>query len=263
MGVHARDEGFALYQRRVKSIPTLSMEEESGLAEAHRRGDRRAGERLIESNLKYVITIAQEYRRWGIPLDDLVQQGNIGLLKAAERFDPAQKTALRTYAAYWIRAEIRDHVVRGYRIVRLGTTRTERRAIRAFRSTPVDSPEALAEQSGMPEARCRMLWPLLVRGDRSLDHSVAGSTPPRELLASAVADPETQLAARQQREHDEARVSSALSRLDDREQSIVRARMMEEEQVTLEQLGRQMGVSRERVRQLETRAKDKIRDLVA
>ena len=106
MGVYANESRFALYRQRVKSIPTLPVEQEAQLAVAFKGGDRRAGERLIESNLKHVITIAHEYRRWGIPLDDLVQQGNIGLLKAADRFDPDQQNSLRTYAAYWIRAEI-------------------------------------------------------------------------------------------------------------------------------------------------------------
>ena len=93
-----------------------------------------------------------------MPLEDLVQQGNLGLLKAAAKFDPEKNCRLITYAAYWIRAEIRDYVVRGYRIVRLGTTRTERRAMRAYRREGIESPEALAEASGMPLARAHKLW---------------------------------------------------------------------------------------------------------
>ena len=260
MGVADRESRFARYKQRVASIQTLDAETEATLAIAWKQGDRRAGDRLIESNLKHVISIALEYRRWGVPLDDLVQQGNIGLLKAAERFDPSQQNTLRTYAAYWIRAEIRDYVVRGYRIVRLGTTRTERRAMRAFRSTGFDSVEALAEHSGMPEARCRLLWPLLKQGDRSLDQTRPGGTPPRDLLSSDTPSPEDLLSEREEREKRNRRVGNALGTLSEREERIVRARLMNDDVVTLEQIGKRIGVSRERVRQLEARAKNKIRD---
>lgn len=261
MGLAERESRFALYKQRVASIDTLDAAAEAELARAWKKGNRRAGDRLIEGNLKHVISIAREYRRWGLPLDDLVQQGNIGLLKAAERFDPSQGTSLRTYAAYWVRAEIRDYVVRGYRIVRLGTTRTERRAMRAFRSTPIDTVEQLAEHSGMPLARCEKLWPLLKAGDRSLDQTrTTGATPPRESLSSDAPSPEDILAEREEAEARERIVGGALSTLSERERRIVRARMMTEEPATLEQLGKRIGVSRERVRQLESRAKEKMRD---
>src|SRR6185436_8035966 len=116
MGTYAVDRGFAVYRSRVAACDALTNDDEARLARAWRGGDLRAGARLIEANLRHVIGIAREYRRWGVPVDDLVQQGNIGLLKAAERFDPSQEVSLKTYAAYWIRAEIRDYVVRGYRI---------------------------------------------------------------------------------------------------------------------------------------------------
>ena len=150
MGTYARDVGFTYYRSRIARCEALSHEQETQLVEAWRRGDQRSGARLIESGLRHVLSIAREYRRWGVAMDDLVQQGNIGLLKAAQRFDPSQQTSLKTYAAYWIRAEIRDYVVRSYRIVRLGTTRTERRALRVFRTRAVQTVEELAEQSGMP-----------------------------------------------------------------------------------------------------------------
>ena len=121
MNASACDSGFLSYRSRVAAINALAPAEESALARDWRRGDQHAGTRLIASNLRWVIAIAQEYRRWGMPVDDLVQQGNIGLLKAAQHYDPSRETSLRGYAGYWIRAEIRDYVVRFYRIVRLGT----------------------------------------------------------------------------------------------------------------------------------------------
>jgi RNA polymerase sigma-32 factor len=260
MAAIAADSGFARYRTQVARFDTLSHEQEAELARAFRAGDQRAGARLVEANLKFVVGIAQEYRRWGTPLDDLVQQGNIGLLKAAERFDPSQPNSLRTYAAYWIRAEIRDYVVRCYRIVRLGTTRTERRALRAFRSSAVGSVDELVRASGMPEARCRLLWPLLSGGDRSLDFSYQGAGPARDMLSDGRPDPEHVFAQREAIEQQRVQVQSALDHLSTRELDIVRARLMTEDPITLEQLGRKLGVSRERVRQLESRAKAKIRE---
>jgi RNA polymerase sigma-32 factor len=263
MGLHSTSDSWARYRSRTAVHEVLTTEQEGQLADAWRAGDERAGARLIASNLRHVVAIAAEYRRWGAPIDDLVQQGSIGLLKAARRFDPAQGCSLKAYASYWIRAEIRDYVVRCYRIVRLGTTRTERRALRAFRTSAVDSAEELAARSGMPEARCLLLWPLLAHGDRSLDSDATGSTPGRDLLHDARPDPESLAlraeSARQARE----RVEGAMSALSERERRIVWARMATDDPETLAELGKRLGVSRERVRQLESRAKSKLREALS
>src|SRR4029453_6504945 len=110
------------------------------LAIRYLAGDERAGAQIIAACLPLVIKIAFEYRRWGVPIEDIIQQGNIGLLHAAKKFDPARECRLATYASYWIRAEIREYVVRGYRVVRLGTTKPERRALRAYRMTKESEP---------------------------------------------------------------------------------------------------------------------------
>jgi RNA polymerase sigma-32 factor len=159
------------YIGSMRGLAPLEAGTEHDLAKAFRAGDRKAGERLVAACLPFVIRIAVEYRRWGVPLEDLVQQGNLGLLKAAEKFDADKHVRLITYAVYWIRAEIRDYLVRSYRIVRLGTTRTERRALRAFRREGVENPEQLAARSGMPLARCEKLWPVLAHVDTSLDQT--------------------------------------------------------------------------------------------
>ena len=263
MGARAEESRPSFYRARVNACDALDPAEEAALARKWRRGDQRAGARLVECNLRHVLAIAQDYRKWGVSLDDLVQQGNIGLLKAAERFDPAQGIGLRTYASYWIRAEIRDYVVRCYRIVRLGATRTERRALRAYRTRAVSSVEELAAYSGMPMARCRLLWPLLARGDRSLDYTGTGGTPGRDLLRDGRPDPEALAIAREGREHAHERVQRALAVLSERERRIVWARLATEEPPTLDQLGKRLGVSRERVRQLESRARLKLREALS
>jgi RNA polymerase sigma-32 factor len=248
------------YRASLKRVEILDAEAERELAKRWADGDERAGAQLIESSLPFVIAIAREYRRWGVPLEDLVQQGNLGLLKAASKFDPEKNCRLITYAAYWIRAEIRDYVVRSYRIVRLGTTRTERRAMRAFRRKAVESPEALAEESGMPLPRAKQLWPLLTRGDLSLDATVSDAPAAMERMSFKQATPEESVARSEAIHNVRAALASALESLTDREQRIVEARILSDEPRTLESLGQEMGVSKERVRQLEVRARQKLRD---
>jgi RNA polymerase sigma-32 factor len=252
------------YIGSMRGLAPLEAATEHDLAKAFRAGDRKAGERLVAACLPFVIRIAVEYRRWGVPLEDLVQQGNLGLLKAAEKFDADKHVRLITYAVYWIRAEIRDYLVRSYRIVRLGTTRTERRALRAFRREGVDNPEQLAARSGMPLARCEKLWPVLAHVDTSLDQTFDDARGPVvERLEGELPTPEEVAFARRAADAQKSAVRSAMRRLDKRERRIVHARFMSEDPCTLEALGRELGVSKERVRQLEVRVRDKLRDALS
>jgi RNA polymerase sigma-32 factor len=251
------------YRASLAHVELLDGEAERALAERWRAGEADAGRRLVEASLPFVLRIAREYRRWGVPLEDLVQQGNLGLLKAASRFDPDRSCRLVTYAAYWIRAEIRDYVVRSYRIVRLGTTRTERRAMRAFRRQGIRTPQELADESGMPQARAEQLLPLLSQGDMSLDARYEDRGPAIDRLRDRRIDPEHRVL----REHLIRDVREALSRvleqLNDRERRIVEARLISDEPCTLEHLGREMGVSKERIRQLEERVRRKLQSSLA
>lgn len=217
----------------------------------------------MEASLPFVIRIARDYRRWGIPLEDLIQQGNLGLLKAAQKFDPSHQCRLITYAVYWIRAEIRDYVVRGYRIVRLGSTRSERRAIRTYRRQPVPDPETLAAESGMPLERARKLWPLISRGDVSLEQPVGDQGTFAELVPSLGPTPEEEVNKDRLMSGVRSALKGALSALESRERRIVQERLMSDEPTTLEALGKEMGVSKERVRQLEQRARGKLREMLA
>jgi RNA polymerase sigma-32 factor len=256
--------GLDEYIGSLRGRQPLAAEEERELARAYRAGDRDAGDKLIEACLPFVIRIAVEYRRWGVPIEDLVQQGNLGLLRAAERFDESHQVRLITYAVYWIRAEIRDYVVRSYRIVRLGTTRSERRAMRAFRSEGVDTANELAKKSGMPLARCELLFPLLASRDTSLDVTYADTSGPIvERLQGTGATPEELTCAFRDCAEKQHAIRLALRRLDKRERRIVQARMLSDDPCTLEQLGRELGVSKERVRQLEVRIRDKLREQLA
>lgn len=251
------------YRRDLSDLETLDAETERALAEAWRAGDRAAGDRLVEASLPFVIKVAKEYRRWGAPMEDLIQQGNLGLLRAAEKYDPDQGCRLITYAVYWIRAEIREYVVRGYRIVRLGTTRTERKAMRAFRREGVDTVEQLAELSGMPLARAQRLWPLLTQRDLALDAPAGERGPAVERLCDRSATPEELLERAEEVRGVRAKLGEAMGRLSERERLIIEERILRDDPRTLESLGAEMGVSKERVRQLEARARGKLRASLA
>jgi RNA polymerase sigma-32 factor len=241
----------------------LDRETERELAVRWRAGDERAGRKIIEACLPFVISIALEYRRWGVPLEDIIQQGNVGLVRAARKFDPEKECRLATYAAYWIRAEIREYVVRAYRVVRLGTTKGERRALRAYRTTGESDPTRLAAVSGLTVERTRQLLPLLASRETSLDASTSDAPPAVDRLVSNEPSPEASSSANESRLHARDAVASALRDLNQRERRIVRQRMMAEDPTTLESLGVELGVSKERVRQIEVRARGKLRASLA
>jgi RNA polymerase sigma-32 factor len=261
MASYCASTAFDVYRQQVSACGSVNHEQEQALARAYKAGDATAGRKLIEAHLRFVISVAREYRLWGVPFEDLVQQGNLGLLKAAQRFDPERETSLISYASYWIRAEIREYVVQVYRIVRLGSTRTERKAIRSYRTHRVENAEELATLSGMPLERCKMLLPLLSARDGVLDENPVGERP-RPETASRGPNPEELFASGEEHACAQHRAALALAVLSPRERTIVQERMMNEEPKTLDEIGASMGVSRERVRQLEQRAKLKMRDVL-
>ena len=254
------DGGLHRYRATLRTCAPLAEAEERRLARAYLAGDRRAGDKLIRACLPFVVSIAMEYRRWGIALEDIIQQGNVGLLRAAARFDPSRDCRLVTYAAYWIRAEIREFLVRAYRVVRFGTTKGERRMLRLYRTTREDDPAVLAAKSGLTEERVRGLLPLLASRDASLDAEPLGSgSALGERLAAKGPTPEDETAENEQNRQSRALLDVVLAELSPREQLIVKERWSTDDVVTLEKLGVRLGVSKERVRQLEERARQKLK----
>jgi RNA polymerase sigma-32 factor len=246
------------YKAALTGTEPLAREVERELARRYLAGDRRAGDELVRACLPFVISIALQYRRWGVPLEDIIQQGNLGLLRAAKKFDPNRDVRLATYAAYWIRAEIREYVVKGFRVVRLGTTKSERKALRAYRAGEGDATR-LAELSGMSKERVEQLLPLLAGKESSIDARTDESAAPEDRLASPLPSPEEEAAAHESADHAQVAVDDALLVLTERERLIVSERMMTEDPPTLQALGERLGVSKERVRQIEERAKQKLR----
>jgi RNA polymerase sigma-32 factor len=258
-------EGDSLhaYRRSLSSVQVLDRETERALARRWRAGDQRAGKKLVEACLPFVVSIALEYRRWGVPLEDIVQQGNLGLMKAAAKFDPERDCRLATYAAYWIRAEIREYVVRAFRVVRLGTTKSERRALRLYRRTKITDHAELAKLSGLSEERVKLLLPLISARETSLDATPNDAAPIGERLAGGGPTPEDEASNGEILAHAGGAVRRAVEHLDPREKMIARERFMKEEPPTLSELGGRLGVSKERVRQLEERARTKLRTELA
>ncbi|HQY60023.1 MAG: sigma-70 family RNA polymerase sigma factor [Myxococcales bacterium] len=259
MGSALQEGSFPFYRQQLAALKPLTREAEQELARRFLAGDRRAGGKLVSACLPFVVSIALEYRRWGVPLEDIVQQGNLGLLRAAAKFDPGKDCRLATYAAYWIRAEIREYVVRTFRVVRVGTTKGERRALRAFRTGRDTSAEALAEVSGLSAERIATLLPILAGREASLDAGLEDQSPMVERLGSPEPTPEENASANERQARASDHVKAALGTLTAREELIVRERIMTEDPPTLQALGARLGVSKERVRQIEERARGKLR----
>ncbi len=259
---YLRSTALDAYRASLAGIEPLAAQEERELSRRWKEGDKAAGDRLVAASLPFVITIATEYRRWGVPLEDIIQQGNIGLLKGALRFEPDRACRLITYAVYWIRAEIRDYVVRGYRLVRIGGSKTERRALRAYRQTRENDPVKLAELSGMTPERAARLLPLLERGDVSLDAAEPDESPAIDRLRDTGPSPEELATTHHDDSVTRVRVQTALKTLSERERWIVEMRLLAEDETTLESLGDSLGISKERVRQIEARALQKLRGVL-
>jgi RNA polymerase sigma-32 factor len=238
----------------------LTPEAERELALRYQSGDVSARAPLVAGCLDCVVTIALEYRRWGAAVEDLVQEGNIGLLKAVEHFDADRGVRLATYARFWIRAEIREYVARHYRIVRLGASKGERRALRLYRKTREQRPDVLAAMSGLSPERVTAMLPMLMAGEISLSPQPDDD---RQSLLERIGDgaesAEDALSSADERRRLKDAVASAVSELSEREQDIVRRRLLADDPMTLERLGAAWGVSKERVRQLEEAAKARMR----
>lgn len=272
--VPAGGEALVLHTTSRRGRPArqgpLALEEEKELARRWRKdSDVRALRRLVETHLGLVIRIAMEFRHSGPRMEDLIQEGNLGLVIAARRFDPDRATRLATYASYWIRACMLEHVVRTHGPVRIGTTRSQRKIFfglgRARRKLEgkgeLPDSEKLAAELGVLEDDVDAMAPRLTGRDVSLDaprgfddRRSTGATIPAE-----IASPEDLVAEAEEDHSRRERLFGALKILDPRERAIIKARHMRHRPATLESLGKKFGISRERVRQLELRAKNKLR----
>ena len=259
------------YIDRVRAIPTLSREEEHEIALASVAGDESAAERLVEANLRYVVAIALQYRRYGVPLGELISEGNLGLVTAVQKFDPHRGTRFVTYAGYWIRAFVLETVVRSASMVGGGSgplrsklffrLRRERARVANLVADPTERIRIMAERFDTTPERMEQLLGRLEGGDLSLDvetHHESGLTLV-DTLTHPGEDAFSTFTGHERRVALEQRLSDAMGSLDPRERYIVEQRMLRDEEMSLADLGRELGVSRERARQLEARAKEKLK----
>lgn len=262
------------YLARVRAFPVLSREDEQALVERWRETrDESAKDQLLAAHLRYVVAIALRYRRYGVPVEELVSEGNFGLVHALGKFEPSRGTRFVTYAAYWIRAYVLNHVIRSWSLVGVGSgalrskmffrLRRERVKIANLVGEGDQADALLAQAMGLPEATVQAMVRRLDARDVSLDMKPFddSATSLADLLASTDRSQEETLAATERDDQVRAAVQSAMADLDDRERYIAEMRLMadHDDELSLAEIGRRLGVSRERARQLEVRTKRKLR----
>jgi len=266
---------FDAYLERVRSIPVLSREREQELAQRFRRHDDLAAAReLVLSHLRFVVHIARGYSGYGLPMNDLVQEGNIGLMKAVKRFDPSVGVRLVSFAVHWIRAEIHEHVLRNWRLVKVATTKAQRKLFFNLRRLKKNlawlSPEetrAVAHDLGVSPAEVTEMERRLSARDLSFDNASSDSEDdesygPAAYLPAPDADPAEQAEREEWSSTSSEQLSAALERLDDRSRTILQRRWMTEDKATLHELADEYGVSAERIRQIEAGAISRLRALL-
>ncbi len=258
------------YIQQVRSIPKLSREEEHELALRVAQGDQAAADKLVEANLRYVIAIALQYRRYGVRLGDLIAEGSVGLVTAVRKFDPHRGTRFVTYAGYWIRAFVLEAVVRSSTMVGAGSgpfrsklffrLRRERARLSNLIADPDELTERLAREFDTTKAKMNELLRRLDQREVSLDAPAYNDSDAAlvEMLPGKSESQEIILERQRRQSGIQTRLAGALSVLDDRERLIVEKRILSDESASLAALGRELGVSRERARQLEARAKRKL-----
>ena len=271
------ESGLTRYLQEIQTFPMLEPEEEFMLAKrCHEHEDTESAHRLVTSHLRLVAKIAMGYRGYGLPIGEVISEGNIGLMQAVKRFDPDRGFRLATYAMWWIRASIQEYILRSWSLVKMGTTAAQKRLffnlrkvksqIRAFEEgdlTPEHVRE-IASRLDVPEHEVISMNRRFAGQDSSLNAPVqAGSTEEwQDWLVDESDDQETVLAEQEEFNRRREMLHAAMKHLTEREADILRERHLREDPPTLETLSQRYGVSRERVRQIEARALEKLRAAV-
>jgi RNA polymerase sigma-32 factor len=268
---------FDAYVDTVSRIPVLSREDEQALAvRFHTEGDIDAARQLVLSHLRFVLHIARGYAGYGLPMGDLVQEGNVGLMKAVKRFDPAVGVRLVSFAVHWIRAEIHEYVLRNWRLVKVATTKSQRKLffnLRKFKKNlgwlSAAETTAIARDLGVTEQDVTEMERRLSSRDVSYDPTPdaeddeSASYSPAAYLPAPDADPAVAIESAEWDDDVSDRVAQAMTQLDERSRAILKARWVNEPKATLHELADEYGVSAERIRQIEANAIKKLRKLVA
>ncbi len=254
------------YIQTVREITVLSREEEEELARRFRQhDDLDAARKLIFSQLRVVVHIARGYSGYGLPLGDLIQEGNLGLMKAVKRFDPEVGVRLVSFAVHWIRAEIHEYVLRNWRLVKIATTKAQRKLFFNLRSAKkylgwlsASETEAIANDLGVSPREVTEMEKRLAGADMAFDGAPSDDEEhnfsPAQYLPSPNPDPAEIVEIDDWQSQATNRLQGALGKLDERSQEILRARWLTDKKETLQTLAKRYGISAERIRQIEQRA---------
>ncbi len=263
------------YLDRVGRIPVLGRDEERELAERFRRDDDLdAARELVLSHLRFVVHIARGYSGYGLPVGDLIQEGNVGLMKAVKRFDPSVNVRLVSFAVHWIRAEIHEYVLRNWRLVKIATTKAQRKLFFNLRRLKknlawlsAEETAAVARDLGVSPSEVTEMEKRLAARDMSFDPTPDADDEdlysPASYLPAADSDPAERVENAEWEVDSSDRLQGALDRLDDRSRDIVQRRWMSDDKATLHELADKYGVSAERIRQIESNALGKLRGLMS
>ena len=270
------DNSLVSYLEQIKKIPVLTQEQEQELVnDFQQNGNMQSAHILVTSHLRLAAKIAFTYRRYGLPLADIISEANIGLMQAVKKFDLSKKVRLATYAIGWIKAAINDYVLRSWSLVKIGTKAAQKKLF--YNLAKIKSKLGLYENKELePEVVKTIAQELVVDetdvremngrlgGDKSLNVCVADDDEGEKIdfLVDKSQNIEESLARKQEASYKAKVLQNCLMQLSDREQSIVRNRMLTDAPLTLEELGQKFGVSRERIRQIEKVAFDKLKSMV-
>ncbi|OZB61638.1 MAG: RNA polymerase factor sigma-32 [Lysobacterales bacterium 14-68-21] len=263
------------YISAVHRIPVLSQEEEQELSRRYlEENDLSSARKLVMSHLRFVVHVARGYSGYGLQLGDLIQEGNIGLMKAVKRFDPDQGVRLVSFAVHWIRAEMHEFILKNWRIVKVATTKAQRKLFFNLRKSKkrlgwmnAEEVRTVAKDLGVPEATVREMESRLsgrdVGFEAPVDADEDAKPAPAAFLVDEGADPYDSVSDADQTDNQLETLSAALEKLDDRSRDIIQRRWLNDEKATLQDLADEYGVSAERIRQVEANAMKKMRGLFA
>lgn len=263
------------YIRAAMDEPLLEKEHELSLARRWKENkDEKALHELVRSYTRLVVAIASKFKNYGLPVGDLIQEGNIGLMEAAARFEPDLENRFSTYATWWVKAQIQDYVLRNWSIVRTGTTASQKSLFFNLRRLRAkidgqsardyldnDAVEHIAKELGVRPKEVLEMEARMNGGDQSLNNPIGenGDDEWQDFLADQSPNPEDVVIGMRDNATRSQWLGEALGELSPRERTIIEERRMNDDVVTLEDLGKQLGISKERVRQLEQRAMDKLK----
>jgi len=266
---------LAAYMQGANAVAVLSVEEERGLAEdLYYREDLDAARRLVLSHLRFVVYIARSYNGYGLPLGDLIQEGNVGLMKAVKRFNPEKGVRLVSFAVHWVKAEIHEYVLRNWRIVKVATTKAQRKLFFNLRGSKKrlawltnDEAKAIADDLGVEVGQVREMEKRLSARDAAFDPLTDDDDEnayqaPALYLEDKSADPALQVEQADTEQDNHTRMTEALNELDERSRDIIHSRWLGEDKATLHDLADKYSVSAERIRQLEKNAMKKVRAMI-